>query len=303
MRYSALITCFNSLNPVLAIESALAQTVKPYEIIVVDDCSSDDYGPNLEQLAKRFGCNYLRTPSNLGPAGARNLGISIAKTDVIMIFDDDDVSLPIRAAVHIENLRSGTQLSYVSSRKIYPNGYSFDAVSSNYFGSIKPIELSQFLLAGKSSENFPKIHVPACCLAFKKESFDAQGFFDSNLRRLEDVDFALMASKKGLIFSFSEVIGVTRFASEGSDKNATIESTAQINLLSKYRSFFDERDFKKMSMWYQIRAYYFLRNYINLIKVFFLFTLRFGVEWRKIHNSLSRILHDYRKDSKGNLDG
>ena len=102
---------------------------------------------HLEQLAKRFRCTYIRTPSNLGPAGARNLGISIAKTDVIMIFDDDDVSLPIRAAVHIENLRSGTQLSYVSSRKIYPNGYSFDAISSNYFGSIKPIEFSFTLCA------------------------------------------------------------------------------------------------------------------------------------------------------------
>jgi glycosyltransferase involved in cell wall biosynthesis len=303
MRYSALITCFNSLNPVLAIESALAQTVKPYEIIIVDDCSSDDYGSNLEQLAKRFRCTYIRTPSNLGPAGARNLGIGIAKTDVIMIFDDDDVSLPIRAAVHIENLGSGTQLSYVSSRKIYPNGYSFDAISSNYFGPIKPIEFSQFLLAGKSSEGFPKIYVPACCLAFQKDSFEAQDFFDSNLRRLEDVDFALMASTKGMIFSFSEVVGVTRYASEGSDKNATIESTAQIKVLSKYRMFFEERDFKKMLMWYQIRAYYFSRNYFNLIKIVFLFTLRFGVEWRKIRNSLSRIVHDYRKDSKRNLDG
>jgi glycosyltransferase involved in cell wall biosynthesis len=298
MRYSALITCFNSLNPALAIKSALAQTVKPYEIILVDDFSSDDHGTNLEHLAKKFECNYIRTPSNLGPAGARNLGISIAKTDVIMIFDDDDVSLPIRAAVHLENLRSGTQLSYVSSRKIYPNGYSFDAINSNYFGSIEPTEFSQFLLAGKDSENFPRIYVPASCLAFQKDSFDTQEFFDSNLRRLEDVDFALMASKKGMVFSFSEVIGVTRYASEGSDKNATIESTAQINVLSKYRKFFDEGDFKKLSMWYQIRAYYFSRNYINLVKVFFLFTLRFGLEWRKIYNSVSRILHDYRKDSK-----
>lgn len=302
MSYSALITYFNSPNPALAIDSALAQTIRPQEIIVVDDCSSDDYRLILEEISKNFGCIYIRTQTNLGPAGARNLGISIAKTNIIMIFDDDDVSLPHRAEIHIESLRSGSQLSYVSSKKMYSNDYYFKAINANYFGAISPFEFSNYLLAGKGGEDFPKIYVPACCLAFQKDSFSAQQPFDSNLRRLEDVDFALRASERGMIFSFSEIPGVTRYSSEGSDKNATIESAAQIQILLKYKVYFEENEFKKMKKWYQVRAHYFSRNYIKLVITGFLFTLQFGMEWRKIQKSLLRMNHDFRKESRRNLD-
>ena len=302
MSYSALITYFNSPNPNLAIKSALAQTVKPDEIILVDDYSSADYQLDLERVADEYGCIYLRTPTNLGPAGARNFGIHAAKNNIIMIFDDDDISLPHRAEVHIESLESGSQLSYVSSRKIYPNEYSFEAVNETYCGEINPFDLSQWLLMGMQNQDFPKIHVPACCLEFRKDFFQEDEIFDKNFRRLEDVDFALRASERGMIFSFSDVVGVVRYASNGSDKSAVAESTAQIQILSKYKMYFQENDFNKMKKWYQIRAYYFSRNYLNLIVSGILFTLQFGVQWRKLQNGLARILHDLRKKSKGNLD-
>jgi glycosyltransferase involved in cell wall biosynthesis len=301
MSYSALITYFNSQNPSRAIESASRQTLKPQEIIVVDDCSSDDYRFNLEQLAKDFGCIYIRTPTNLGPAGARNLGIGIAKTNFIVIYDDDDISLPHRAQVHIENLSSGSQVSYVSSRKIYSNEYSFEAKNVNYVGAVSTFEFSHYLLAGRNNKDFPKVYVPASCLAFRKDSFDVEELFDHALRRLEDVDFALRASERGMIFSFSGTVGVTRYSSEGSDKSAIIESAAQIQILSKYRRFFTENEFNKMKMWYQIRAYYFSKDYVKLAVNAFLFTLRFGLEWGKFQSGLSRILHDFRK-SRCNLN-
>ena len=303
MSYSALITFFNSPNPVLAIDSALAQTVKPNEIILVDDCSSVDYQLNFQQIAKEYGSIYLRTPTNLGPAGARNFGIRAANNNIVMIFDDDDVSLPHRAAVHIESLESGSQLSYVSSKKIYPNDYSFEAVSGIYRGEINPLNLSHWLLAGMQSRDFPKIFVPACCLAFRKDHFQEDEIFDKNFRRLEDVDLAMKASERGMIFSFSEVIGVVRYTSVGSDKSAIAESTAQIQILSKYKMYFQDREFNKMKQWYQIRAHYFSKNYLNLIVSGILFTLRFGVQWKKLQNGLLRILHDFRKESTRNLDG
>ena len=302
MSYSALITYFNSQNPALAIESALAQTLKPYEVIVVDDCSADKYRSSLELLAENFGCVYIRTPTNLGPAGARNLGISVAKTNIIIIYDDDDVSLPHRAEIHVESLRSGSQLSYVSSRKVYPNNYSVEATNVNYVGAISPFDFTHYLLVGRASEDFPKIYVPACCLAFRKDAFNTQDFFDNSLRRLEDVDFALKASERGMTFSFCEKVGVTRYASHGSDKNAIIESAAQIQILSKYRAYFRENQFNRLKMWYQIRAHYFSRNYGKLSVTGFHFILWFGLEPRRFQSSLSRILHDFRKRQKGSLN-
>jgi glycosyltransferase involved in cell wall biosynthesis len=303
MSYSALITFFNSPNPNLAIDSALAQTIKPHEIILVDDCSMIEFQLNLQRLANEYGCVYMRTPTNLGPAGARNFGIQAAHNDIIMIFDDDDVSLPHRAKIHIESLESGSQLSYVSSRKIYPNDYSFEAINENYFGEINPFDLSRWLLIGVKNHVLPKIHVPACCLAFRKDFFMEDEIFDGNFRRLEDVDFALRASEKGMIFSFSEVFGVLRYASNGSDKSAVVESTAQIQILSKYKMYLAQNEFSQMKKWYEIRSYYFSRNYAKLIVSGILFTLRFGLQWRRLLNGLSRIMHDFRKASKGNLGG
>lgn len=303
MKYSALITYYNSPNPVLAINSALAQTIKPSEIVIVDDCSSDTFRKELEQTAKNFGCIYIRTPTNLGPAGARNLGIEIATTDIIMIFDDDDVSLPNRAQIHLENLRLGCQLSYVSSQKIYRNHYSFDAINHPYRGEIKASVLSRYLLSGMRSSDLPDLYVPACCLALRKDLFETNKIFDEDFRRLEDVELAIRASENGLVFSFSEEVGVIRHESEGSDKSAVAESTAQIQILSKYKFYFKEREYRKIKMWYRIRAYYFSGNYFLLVITGLTFTLSFGFQVRKIHNGLMRIIHDIRKRQKGNTRG
>ena len=298
MNYSAVITFFNSPNPVQAIQSALAQTIKPQEIIVVDDCSNIEFQSLLRDAALKYECTYVSTPINMGPAGARNLGIKEASNNVIVFFDDDDVSLPERAFAHIESFKSGSQLSYVSSKKIYPNGHSFEAINQTHTGQINSSEFAQYLLAGIRGRDFPKVYIPTCCLAYLRDSFDTHEPFDSHFRRLEDVDFALRASERGLIFSFSNTIGVVRNASEGVDKNSLIESSAQLEILFKFMTYFEQRKFKKIQMWYQIRAYYFSRSYLKLIKTAMIFILKFGMNTRKIRNGLSRLVHDVKRNLK-----
>jgi len=295
MNYSAVFTFFNSPNPGLAIQSALAQTLKPQEIIVVDDCSNFEFKSRLKDAALKYECTYICTPMNMGPAGARNIGVREARNNVIMIFDDDDISLPERALAHIESFNSGSHLSYLSSRKIYPNGHSFDAISRAHTGKFNTSEFAQYLLAGIRVRAFPKVYVPTCCLAFRKDLLDTNEPFDENFRRLEDVDFALQASEKGLNFSFSETIGIIRYASEGLDKNSLAESNAQLEILSKYRTYFRERQFKKILLWYRIRSYYFSRQYLKLFAASLLFILKFGMDSRKVFNGLSRLVHDFRR--------
>ncbi len=65
---------------------ALARSTHPaFEIIVVDDCSTDDLRP----LAAAYGARYVRTPRNLGPAGARNLAAQTAAGDILVMVDAD----------------------------------------------------------------------------------------------------------------------------------------------------------------------------------------------------------------------
>jgi glycosyltransferase involved in cell wall biosynthesis len=60
-----------------------------FEVIVVDDCSSDV----TPSIAERYGVRYIRTPQTIGPGAARNLGAGLAEGE-ILAFVDADVVLP-----------------------------------------------------------------------------------------------------------------------------------------------------------------------------------------------------------------
>jgi len=60
-----------------------------FEVIVVDDCSTD----NTPRIVERFGARYLRTPHQMGPGGARNLGVERASGEIV-VFVDADVVVP-----------------------------------------------------------------------------------------------------------------------------------------------------------------------------------------------------------------
>ncbi len=89
---SVIIPTYNRKLYVLgAIESALNQTYKNIEIVVIDDCSKDNTFELILNLQKKHHqITAIRIEVNLGPAGTANAGINIAKGKYIAILDDDD---------------------------------------------------------------------------------------------------------------------------------------------------------------------------------------------------------------------
>ncbi len=85
---SVIIPTFNR-SPLLkkAIESVLAQTYKDFELIVVDDGSTDDTLGLIKSLGSRI--KYLRV-DHKGPARARNIGIKNAERPFLAFLDSDD---------------------------------------------------------------------------------------------------------------------------------------------------------------------------------------------------------------------
>lgn len=79
--------CMNSL---------INQTIEDYEIIAVDDCSTDDSYKILKDYEKRFPLKVkvLQTPENLHQGGAKNLAMDAAKGDWIGFIDADDWITP-----------------------------------------------------------------------------------------------------------------------------------------------------------------------------------------------------------------
>jgi glycosyltransferase involved in cell wall biosynthesis len=96
MRVSICIPTYNQAKYLqLAITSAINQTYKPYEIIVSDDCSTDDTATLLTQLSLKVpNLKFIRQPVNLGIAENVNRCLRMAEGDYIIRLDSDDELLP-----------------------------------------------------------------------------------------------------------------------------------------------------------------------------------------------------------------
>src|SRR6266849_6286184 len=104
MRGSVIIPTYDSGQLVVeAVASALAQSLAPAEVIVVDDGSTDD---TRERLAL-FGppVRYIHQ-KNQGVAAARNTGLHEATGELIAFLDADDVWHPLKLELQVSCLRS-----------------------------------------------------------------------------------------------------------------------------------------------------------------------------------------------------
>lgn len=96
---SVVIPTFNRMLQVqAAVRSVLAQTYSQFEVIIVDDGSTDGTGQALQTLISKDDCNrgrvrYFFRP-NQGQSSARNMGIGKARGELVAFLDSDDVWLP-----------------------------------------------------------------------------------------------------------------------------------------------------------------------------------------------------------------
>ena len=79
-----------------AVGSALSQTIHDIEVVVVDDASTDAT-PHMLAAIDDPRLVVQRLEKNLGPGGARNLGLEVAMGPIVAFLDADDVAMPERA--------------------------------------------------------------------------------------------------------------------------------------------------------------------------------------------------------------
>jgi glycosyltransferase involved in cell wall biosynthesis len=117
MDISVLIPCHNAVRTVAgAIESVLAQTQPPTEVLVVDDGSSDG---SLEVI-KRFGESVeWRQQSNQGGGRTRNRLLDMCSTEWVQYLDADDYLLPDKLAEHTLSLSSDPEVDVLYGPSIF----------------------------------------------------------------------------------------------------------------------------------------------------------------------------------------
>jgi len=168
-----------------AINSVLSQTYQDYEIIVVDDASTD----NTKEVVKDFAdlrINYIFHANNLGVSSARNTGIKASRGKYIALLDSDDEWLPEKLdkqVVILQNESSevgvvcswqfniNNNIEYICKRCLHKkDGYIYeDLLSTN------PLSVPTVLI--------------------RKECFEKVGLFDSSLDGQEDWDMWIRIAK------------------------------------------------------------------------------------------------------------
>lgn len=91
-KYSIIIIIKNTRNYLCkCLDSVVNQTFLDYEIIIVDDCSDESCLDIIEQYqSDSLSLQYIYLKESIGPGGARNHGLKIAKGDYILFIDSDD---------------------------------------------------------------------------------------------------------------------------------------------------------------------------------------------------------------------
>ena len=158
------------------------QNFNDYEIIVADAGSVD----KTVEIAKFFGCKI--TKGGL-PAKGRNEGAKIARGELLLFMDADNIYLPEK---FLENLISEFKKRNlgVASFPIYPNGNGFDKLAYGIYNLL--VKLTQKFLPHATN-----------ALLVKREINEKIGGFDEEIKIGEDHDYARRAAKYGK-FGFIE---------------------------------------------------------------------------------------------------
>ena len=185
-----------------AIGSVLEQELKDFELIVIDDGSTD----SSADVAKSFGdarIRLIRLDRNRGGNVARNQGIRSASAPLIAFLDSDDRYLPnklARVAAEFER-RPKLDLLVDSFIKVQPpRSGKAEVVRRN------PVidDREQFRTALFTRRLWKA--TPA--IAVKREIALEAGLFDETLRRLQDFDFLIRVSELANCASTDEVLWV-----------------------------------------------------------------------------------------------
>lgn len=120
MKYSVIIPCYIAIEEDFrrCLDSIKNQTLKPYEVICVDDYSPVD----TPQIAKEYGFKYIRHQENKNNGGARNTGIREATGDYLVFVNSDDYILP-ETLEEIDNVNNGQDLIIIGFESFGPNSF------------------------------------------------------------------------------------------------------------------------------------------------------------------------------------
>ncbi|MCO6050157.1 glycosyltransferase family 2 protein [Mesorhizobium sp. RP14(2022)] len=193
---SVIIPTFNRHSTIMnAVRSASDELQVGDEIIIVDDASAPPISIDVTNVGK-LPLQLVRSETNLGAAGARNLGLAHARNKFVAFLDSDDRWLPGKLHTQRQLLKAGDEC-------LVAIGCGWRETVNN-----QPIRSRMPVASRERADFFAGCwFAPGSTLLVSAEAFRRVGGFDENLQRLEDYEWFLRFALAGGRLVIAEVLG------------------------------------------------------------------------------------------------
>ena len=216
------------------LSSVLAQTFTDYEVIVVDDVSTDASRSAAEAFSGKFasGFKIISHQKNAGLSAARNTGIRNATSDLIAFVDADDVWKPDFLAQMHTLVHQFPEAGIFASgyEEKYPDGKKLSVHKNLDFA---PGEMNLVLDFFAANTHQPIFWYGSAVV--RREVFETTGHFDEKITYGEDTDFNIRAGQR---FKFAYYNGICASYTMASENQITRSALSEktITDFGKYES-------------------------------------------------------------------
>ncbi len=209
-----------------AIDSIFAQTYENYEVIVIDDGSTDNTKQILNKYKDKIKYIYQK---NKGLACARNLGVKNSKGTYIALLDADDAWLPNKLSEEVPILDNNLQIGLVHTNAIEIDEEGNTIGLSTQSPRLKTKNMALNLLLRKE-------HILCLTVLFRKDCLKYVGMFDEKLTWLgvEDRDLWVRIAQHFRIEYINKPLALHRIRSDAMSRNLENMMKARYYIVDKY---------------------------------------------------------------------
>ena len=240
------ILCYNAQDTISrAIDCALSQDWNNTEILIVDDYSCDDSAKIIkEYMLSHSNIIYIYHDENKGAAVSRNTVLNNFRGDYLAFFDDDDFSVPSRLTEQYNRLASYREqfaLCYCNRKIIHKELKSSNSNIIKGIGWDSPEPYGELAVAHWLQEkSIPPYRWGAAgsgCMMAHKSTFKKIGYFDPQMLRAQDIEYAIQGAFKGCHFISANNTLLHQYITSGKDKKFQRGLQSHLYIVSKYKKY------------------------------------------------------------------